>query len=401
MKKISLFFLFFTSLARADISTSIIQSIANPVACTQSGSWSVNSTGTSTVNQGTSPWVSSCSQSGTWNINNLSGTVSLPTGAATSALQTTGNTSLSTIASALTLASGSTTSGQTGNMTMGAVSTSLPTYTNGQTNYLSLTPSGALRVDSSFTTQPVSGTVTANQGGAPWSENVTQFGGTNISTGTGASGTGIPRVTVSNDSKVLLWDGTETAAIAAASTPPLSSDTGLTVSNRVGLMATYAASITGLASASSATDIFTITGSSSKTIRVTKIRLSGTESSPGAVDFYLIKRSSANSGGTSTTRTAVPYDSSDSSATATVRAYSANPSSLGTAVGTLATERLSIAAIGSGGATGLNSYLEWDFGDQIRKPVVLRGTSQVLAINLNGVTVTQSLFDIWIEWTEE
>ena len=36
-------------------------------------------------------------QSGTWNINNVSGTISLPTGAATSALQTTGNTSLSSI----------------------------------------------------------------------------------------------------------------------------------------------------------------------------------------------------------------------------------------------------------------------------------------------------------------
>jgi hypothetical protein len=39
----------------------------------------------------------SATQSGTWNITNISGTVSLPTGAATSALQTTGNTSLSSI----------------------------------------------------------------------------------------------------------------------------------------------------------------------------------------------------------------------------------------------------------------------------------------------------------------
>lgn len=36
-------------------------------------------------------------QTGTWNVTNISGTVSLPTGAATSALQTTGNTSLTTI----------------------------------------------------------------------------------------------------------------------------------------------------------------------------------------------------------------------------------------------------------------------------------------------------------------
>ena len=42
--------------------------------------------GTITANQG-----------GTWNINNISGTISLPTGAATSALQTAGNSSLSSI----------------------------------------------------------------------------------------------------------------------------------------------------------------------------------------------------------------------------------------------------------------------------------------------------------------
>lgn len=37
------------------------------------------------------------SQSGTWNITNISGTISLPTGASTSALQSTGNTSLASI----------------------------------------------------------------------------------------------------------------------------------------------------------------------------------------------------------------------------------------------------------------------------------------------------------------
>lgn len=58
----------------------------------------------------------------------------------------------------------------------------------------------AWKVDGSAVTQPVSGTVTANQGGAPWSANVTQFGGTNLSTGTGAGGAGIPRITVSSDS---------------------------------------------------------------------------------------------------------------------------------------------------------------------------------------------------------
>ena len=75
-------------------------------------------------------------QSGTWNITNISGTVSLPTGAATEA-------SLAK----LTLTQGSTTSGQSGPLIQGAVTTSAPTYTTAQTNPLSLLTTGALRTD--------------------------------------------------------------------------------------------------------------------------------------------------------------------------------------------------------------------------------------------------------------
>lgn len=48
-----------------------------------------------TLSSGTDSVASA--QSGTWNLTNISGTISLPTGASTSALQTTGNTSLSSI----------------------------------------------------------------------------------------------------------------------------------------------------------------------------------------------------------------------------------------------------------------------------------------------------------------
>jgi hypothetical protein len=45
-----------------------------------------------------------------------------------------------------------------------AVTTASPTYTTGQMSALSLTTAGALRIDGSATTQPVSGTITANAG---------------------------------------------------------------------------------------------------------------------------------------------------------------------------------------------------------------------------------------------
>lgn len=77
----------------------------------------------------------------------------LPTGAATEA----------TLAK-IPLAQASTTSGQSGSLIQGAVTSAAPTYTTAQTNPLSLTTAGALRVDASGSTQPVSGTVTANAG---------------------------------------------------------------------------------------------------------------------------------------------------------------------------------------------------------------------------------------------
>jgi hypothetical protein len=83
-------------------------------------------------------------QSGTWNITNISGTVSLPTGAATSALQPTN------------AAQGSATAGQTGLLMQMAVMASPPTYTTATTAPASLTTAGALRTDASATTQPVS-----------------------------------------------------------------------------------------------------------------------------------------------------------------------------------------------------------------------------------------------------
>lgn len=106
-------------------------------------------------------------------------------------------------------------------------------YTNSNPLAVNLTDA----TGDALTTLPVSGTVTANQGGA-WSitntafgltqtgsnndvdvlslpgvtiatfpdnepVNVAQFGGAAVATGTGASGAGIPRVTVANDSVIL------------------------------------------------------------------------------------------------------------------------------------------------------------------------------------------------------
>lgn len=112
----------------------------------------------------------------------------LPAGAATSALQTTGNTSLSSIdgktpslgqalmaaSSPVVIASNQSAvpASQSGTWTVQPGNTAnttpwLNTINQGG-NSATVSAGGALKVDGSAATQPVSGTVTANQGGAPW-----------------------------------------------------------------------------------------------------------------------------------------------------------------------------------------------------------------------------------------
>lgn len=135
---------------------------SNIVAATESGTWNVGlNSGTNTIgaisntsitaNQataanlnatvvGTGTFAVQAGQTGTWNIGTVSTITSisasaLPTGAATSANQPTN------------VVSSSTTSGQTGNLAMGAVTTGAPSYTSGQSNNVSLDTSGSLRVN--------------------------------------------------------------------------------------------------------------------------------------------------------------------------------------------------------------------------------------------------------------
>lgn len=78
-------------------------------------------------------------QSGTWNINNVSGTVSLPTGAATEA-------TLTQIATDLHYGKGNTSTGIKGPMVLGAVSYDVTTPSDSTLHPLSLNSKGAQRV---------------------------------------------------------------------------------------------------------------------------------------------------------------------------------------------------------------------------------------------------------------
>lgn len=129
----------FGTAGAADSQVRSVQGIAGGTALAVSdgaGSLTVDNGGTFAVQ---------AAQSGTWNVTNISGTVSLPTGAATSANQSTQITALQLIDN-IPITIGSTTSGQSGVLGMGAVTTSAPSYTNAQSAPLSLTTGGLLRV---------------------------------------------------------------------------------------------------------------------------------------------------------------------------------------------------------------------------------------------------------------
>lgn len=164
------------------------------------------------------------------------------------------------------------------------------------------------------------------------------------------------------------------------------------------LLQAYSASVVGLVVAASATDIFTITGSSSKTIRVRKIEISGTRGTATQTDIIVLKRSTSNTGGTSTTLKNVPLDSANQSSTAVVRSYTANPT-LGTLIGNIKASKIPMGVAAPGNAqSSIGQERIYEFG---RQSVVLRGTSEVVSINLNGQTVAGSSINISIEWTEE
>jgi hypothetical protein len=164
--------------------------------------------------------------------------------------------------------------------------------------------------------------------------------------------------------------------------------------------ATYSACVIGLVPGATPQDIFTITGSSSKTIRVLRLDVTGQATAAQPLDVVILKRSTANSAGTSSAVTAVPHDSNDT-ATATVLSYTVNPTA-GTLVGNLRASKLTLG-IKTAATTDINAdhFTEF-FGNRPGKAVVLRGTAQVLAVNLNGITAISGwVFNINIEWSEE
>ena len=235
-------------------------------------------------------------------------------------------------------------------------------------------------------TQPVSGTVTANLG----------TGGT----GATAIGKAEDAAAASGDTGVATWLVRRDALTTSASA---SGDYNETAGNRFGAMmvSCYRNSARSFRSAfqvtvaASATDVFDLFGNGTTTVRVTGIRVSGIATSANQADMLLVKRSTATSGGTRAAATAVPLDAGDSAASSAPGGYSVNPTSLGTLVGAIGRTYVPLSTASGGG----EASHDWVFGER-GKDLVLSGTGQGIALNLNGVTITGCVLSIEVDWYE-
>jgi len=314
---------------------------------------------------------------------------------------------------------------------------------------------GTVNVGVTANSMPSASNVTANQGTSPWISNITQFGSTNVSTGTGASGAGIPRVTISNDSSlaanqsvnVSQFGGTNAATGTGASGAGIprvtvSNDSSLTgtlanngaaaATNRLGTLPAIAqtsynngtastqgrdvaanAGTDGLLwvanlpairpasfvaskkfAASSTTDNAVMPGNATNTVLLTAIKITCTQTTAGVISVEILKRSTADTAGTSAAMTAVPDDSNYSAAVSAPLSYTGTGPTVGTPVGDVDNGQVGCLAPGTAGANDI--YIL----NRRQKPIVLRGTAQQVAVNVGNAALTGGNLTVTFEWME-
>lgn len=270
----------------------------------------------------------------------------------------------------------------------------------------------------------VIGALSSNQ-----SVNCAQMNGVAVTMGNGVAGTGVQRVCVASDNTAFTVNlgtgGTGATSLGKAEDAAAASgDTGvpvwgvrrdaLTTSasgaadynemcvDRFGSQLvrsfekharTYRAA-SNFTPAATPTDIWDLFGNGTTTVVVTRIKITGIQTTAGNPEVLVVKRSTANTVGTRVAQTAVPLDAGDAAASSTPGHYTANPTT-GTLVGAVARQYVLIVPA----ATAIQGGVEFNFGDK-GKGLLLSGTAQGVAVNLNGVTLAGGQISIEVEWYE-
>lgn len=143
-------------------------------------------------------------------------------------------------------------------------------------------------------------------------------------------------------------------------------------------------------------DVFTISGSATRTVQVVWMAITTVQTSAGTNAWSLVKRSTANSGGTSATVAGVPLDDAFPAATAVVRQYTANPTA-GTLIGSMWSGRVPSPAP----ATAVGDFEKIVPVGGRGTRTTLSGTTDVLAWNFAGAALPSGLsVQAVVCWTE-
>lgn len=254
------------------------------------------------------------------------------------------------------------------------------------------------------------------QASGPWTTNQTQWNGTAVDVNSGNKSAGTVRVVLATDQPTLTntlgpvtLPNLEAGLSAGAApskmtvvgaqhniTPPALTN-GQTVANqcdqvgalRVNIQSqlpTYIASSGSFTLAANPTDIAQISGSSTKTIKILKIlgQFTSSSTTPGVTTVFIYKRSAADTGMTNG-MSSFAFDSTNAAVTATTQYTTTNPT-VGGSVGFFAIviPYLSTAALLESASGGNLNVVLFDASTLGAQPIILRGTAQTCAINLNG-----------------
>lgn len=168
-------------------------------------------------------------------------------------------------------------------------------------------------------------------------------------------------------------------------------------------VATYSAAL-GLTNTAAGTGVFlSIQGSSTKTVRVHKVVITGTVATAAVYGSVVCNKriSSVTSGGTATTLTPIAHDSASGAYSAVVKYYTA----LGTAGGgggTIAAQSdyFPITATVSSEPANLLFLPQQDTGAETQD-WVLRGTNECLEFAFSATTTNAPTLTVWVTFTEE
>jgi len=163
---------------------------------------------------------------------------------------------------------------------------------------------------------------------------------------------------------------------------------------------TYRAAYTAITPVATPTDFVQMIGSATMTCRIKKVLLAGIATTAGTMAVQLIRRSTLGTQGSATVTAITPakHDINHPSATMSIGfVQSANWTTVGSSAGVIGAGRLQLLVSGS-----LSNPLVWDFAFHEDMPILLRGTSDYLYVNLTGASVPSGgAIDVEIEWEED